>query len=89
MIVSDGTLTKAASSYWAPGTPFLPLNYSGRVDGVGSRSGDYMHLYRTQLWVYVLVNKRATGVSRLPLKVLRRSDDGSKADASDTPYGRL
>lgn len=48
----------------------------------------YGSLYKRQLWVYVVVAKRARGVARLPLKVYLR-DDMSRPDARDHPYARL
>lgn len=51
--------------------------------------GSYSELYRRQLWVAVVVNKRAGMVARLPLKVYKRLPDDGREDARDHPYARL
>jgi len=54
-----------------------------------SRAGmAYNLLYRRQLWVGVVVNKRARGTARLPLKVYER-DDLNRPEARNHPYAQL
>ncbi len=48
----------------------------------------YDAIYRSHLWVAVVVNKRAGMVSRLPLKVYRRGTQG-RVDARDHAFARL
>jgi len=48
----------------------------------------YGTIYRNQLWVFVVVSKRARAVARLPLKVYKKTGTG-RENATDTPYGRL
>lgn len=49
----------------------------------------YSELYKRQLWVSVVVNKRAGLVSRLPLQVYQRTNDGGRQRVADHPYARL
>ena len=49
----------------------------------------YSAMYRKQLWVAVVVNKRAGMVARLPLKVYQRTADNGRDEARDHPYARL
>jgi len=49
----------------------------------------YSELYRRQLWVAVVVNKRAGMIARLPLKVYKRTADDGREDARDHPYAKL
>ena len=49
----------------------------------------YSEIYKRQLWVAVVVNKRAGMVSRLPLPVYQRTADGGRERTTDHPYARL
>jgi HK97 family phage portal protein len=49
----------------------------------------YSELYRRQLWVAVVVNKRAGLIARLPLPVYRRTADNGREITRDHPYARL
>jgi HK97 family phage portal protein len=48
----------------------------------------YSAIYREQLWVSIVVNKRAGMVSRLPLKVYERNESGRR-EARLSPYALL
>lgn len=48
----------------------------------------YGDIYTRHLWVYVVVNKRANGVARLPLKVYRR-EALNRPTADDHPMAKL
>ncbi len=48
----------------------------------------YGEIYRRQLWIYVLINKVAKSVARLPLKVYEKGTDGRQV-VSDGSYARL
>lgn len=78
------------------GKPALAEETSWRATHFGPPGGldltflhaSYGTIYSKQLWVYVVVNKRAKATARLPLKVYRKGDQG-REDARDHPYGRL
>ena len=54
----------------------------------GYRTSGYAEMYKRQLWVSVVVNKRAGMVARLPLPVYQRDPRGRRR-TSDHPYARL
>jgi HK97 family phage portal protein len=54
----------------------------------GYLSSGYAEMYKRQLWVSVVVNKRAGMVARLPLPVYLRGTKGRQR-TSDHPYARL
>lgn len=84
MFVSGGSvITK--SVLWE-GTP---ATYDSALNILGARWSTYEAMYRDQLWVSVVVDKRAGMVARLPLKVYRRNDQDSRDGASDSAYGLL
>lgn len=84
MLVSNGVLvTKAATTLWEGSPADWPTSLY-----VGQRWSSYAELYRRQLWVNVVIDKRAKAVARLPFKVYERDVDG-RPDASDSPFGRL
>ena len=68
----------------------LPLTHIVASDGMRllSAFASYAQIYKRQLWVYVLVRKRALATRRLPFKTYRRTDEG-REDARDTPLGQL
>jgi HK97 family phage portal protein len=80
LVLADTTPTFARQTYWAP----FGLNLT-------DYHASYAAIYKAQLWVYVLVRKRALGTARLPLKVYDRgsSDDSGRTSARDTPYAQL
>jgi len=51
-------------------------------------NASYAHIYERQLWVYVVVSKRAKATARLPLKVYRRGEDG-RSEVRDHPLAQL
>ncbi len=85
----DGALNPNWETDWS-----TPLEwYNGRGHGDHPivellRGTSYADLYRSQVWVYVVVSKLTELQTALPLKVYRRADRG-REDASDSPYGRL
>lgn len=81
------------------GKRMYPIDgYTSRsLDLVGNRSATYEELYRTQVWVQVVVNRLARSIARLPLKVYINPDepserervrDGFLADLLSHPGGR-
>lgn len=77
VVLSDTTPTFARTNYY----PNTGLNLTALF-------ASYAQIYRYQLWVFVVVAKRARATARLPLKVYQRIAKG-RENASDTPYGRL
>ena len=73
-----------------PTFPFTPATTSDWwYDYERTRAGlAYGTLYKHQLWVFVVISKRARGVARLPLKVYLR-DDMNRPEARGHPYAEL
>jgi HK97 family phage portal protein len=84
MLLSGGILVKEAV-VWS-GTPATWPGWDQLQ--LGSSWASYGEIYKRQLWVAVLVNKRARATARLPLKVYERNVDG-REEARDHPYARL
>lgn len=84
MLVSKGALVKE-TVVWS-GSPATWPGWSSLE--LGNSWASYSEIYKRQLWVNVLVKKRANAVARLPLKVYERTDDG-RQDARDHPYAVL
>lgn len=80
----DGQLvmTEPAASFprLAPRTYFPPMT--------GGWPDAYAGMYRSQLWVYVVVNKRALATARLPLPVYKH-DDMDRPRVNDHPMAKL
>jgi HK97 family phage portal protein len=62
----------------APSVPFSVYGTGSSTPLVGGRQVSFGELYRTQVWIAVNVNKITRQVSRLPLKVWRRTGDGTR-----------
>jgi HK97 family phage portal protein len=75
-----GSITPLAAfgSYYGGGS----LNLSGLQASYGT-------IYKTQLWTYVLINKRAKAVARLDFKVSKTKPDGSYEVAAGSQYAAL
>jgi HK97 family phage portal protein len=63
--------------------------YGGGSIGLSGLQASYASIFKAQLWAYVLIQKRANAVARLPFKPYLRSADGSREDARDTQFGAL
>lgn len=77
LMLSDTTPTYARS-----------FQYGNTGLGLSGQFASYAAIYRAQLMVYGLVNKRALNTARLPLKIYERTDTG-RVDARDSSYARL
>lgn len=77
LVLSDTTPSFARTNYY----PNTGLDLT-------SLHASYGVIYRNQLWVYVVVSKRARATARLPLKVYERAEVG-RNPAGDSPYGKL
>lgn len=77
LILSDTSPSFARSDYY----PRVGLELTAKFASYGA-------IYRNQLWVYVVVNKRAKATARLPLKVYRREKEG-RQEVRDDPYAQL
>ena len=85
MFASGGSLVRK-SVLWSGTT----ATYGANSWPLGATAwGSYSEIYKRQLWVAVVVNKRAGLVSRLPLPVYQRSADGGRDRTYDHPYARL
>jgi HK97 family phage portal protein len=85
LLLSNGVLVKSTTTIWE-GTP---AQFPGWAElGINGRWSSYAELYRSQLWVNVVVDKRGKAAARLPFKVYERAD-GGRRDAADSPFGRL
>jgi HK97 family phage portal protein len=58
------------------------------IELIGGTSLSYARIYRTQPWVYIVVNKLARGVARLPLKTYLL-DGNDREFVRDHPLARL
>lgn len=73
-----------------PTFPFTPATTSDWwYQGEGRRQAAYAELYRRQLWVGVVVQKRALATARLPLKVYVRDALNRPEAPRDNPYAAL
>jgi HK97 family phage portal protein len=85
VLVSKGALVVKTPTF-----PFTPATSSDWwYESERKRPAAYAELYRCQLWVGVVVSKRARGVARLPLKVYIRDDMNRPEAPADNPYARL
>ena len=84
MFVSNGTLVKTpvmpGSSSWFPhmppmSSPIWPAHYS--------------QVFKAQLWVYVVIMKRARALARLPMPVYQRDGNGGREKLREHPMARL
>jgi len=97
VLVSNGNFVAATGPVRMPYDELgaiTPLAAFGSYYGGGSLNlsglqASYATLYKTQLWTYVLINKRAKAVARLAYKVNRQQDDGSYVVAADTQFAEL
>lgn len=83
-IVSGGALVLSDTSPSYARSSFYPSVGVSLTDQFAS----YGAIYRNQLWVYVVVNKRARATARLPLKVYERVTTG-RDEKRDSPYARI
>jgi HK97 family phage portal protein len=85
MIVSGGELVLSESTPTFGRSAFYPTSGIGLTNLFAS----YGAIYKAQLWVNVVVRKRANATRRLPLKVYSREDDEGRLEQRDSPYARL
>jgi HK97 family phage portal protein len=72
MFLSDGALVTTKTPVdWARGNSWFPYMPPMSTQGWPSA---YAGIYSRQLWVYVVVSKRARATARLPLPVYQRDD---------------
>lgn len=84
MFVSNGALVK---------TPIVPGNSSwfSHMPPMSSQAFQpaYSALFRSQLWVYVVVMKRARALARLPIPTYRRTTDNGRERDRTHPLAKL
>lgn len=56
---------------------------------LGNRWASYAEIYRTQLWISVLVNKLARAEARLPYKTYTKDSDGGRRVDETSPFSVL
>lgn len=86
IFISNGAVTKSPTTQ-----AFTPASWNGwPQSGItpALRWGSYDAIYRSQVWVAVLVNKIANASARLPLKVYERGALG-RPEARDSAYAEL
>jgi len=89
MLLSSGTPLLTGLDL-ADRTPMVNATYYSTSGlSLTSTYAAYAELYKSQPWVYTLVRKLGTSMSRLPLKVFERVSDTERNSARDTPYGDL
>lgn len=69
--------------------PFNNDHYPSTGVALTTMQASYGAIYKKQMWVYTVVRKRALATRRLPVKTYRRSADGGREDARDTPLAAL
>jgi HK97 family phage portal protein len=97
VLVSNGNFVTAAGPAQMPYdelgaiTPMAAFGsyYGGGSLNLSGLQASYATLYKSQLWTYVLINKRAKTVSRLQYRVNKAQDDGSFQAAPDTQFAQL
>lgn len=84
MIISGGIAVKAPDTVRWTGSPSTwPASLQ-----LGTRWASYSAIYRSQVWVRTVIDKRALLLARLPLKVYRH-DDLNRPEVPEHPYARL
>lgn len=86
MLVSSGRLVTKTPTF--PFTPTTTSDWFYDFERARMAAG-YDLLYRRQLWVGVVVGKRARGTARLPLKTYLRDDLNRPAAPATDPYAAL
>lgn len=84
MLQSNGVLVKGNVVLWEG----QPKHWPDHIT-IGTGHPSYSELYRRQLWVHVVIDKRGKATARLPFKVYERADDGGRPDATASPFGQL
>lgn len=84
-VISGGEVVLAESTP----TSTMTTHYPNTGVSLTSLFSSYGAIYRKQLWVYTVVRKRALATRRLPLKVYRRTAEGGREEARDTPLAAL
>ena len=86
MILSGGVMVKAPDLRWS-GSPATWGKWASSIQ-LGQQWASYSNIYRGQVWVRILIDKRALLLARLPLKVYRH-DDLNRPEVPEDPYARL
>lgn len=86
MIISGGVVIKSPNTMWT-GSPATWGTWPSSLN-IGARWVSYPEMYRRQVWVRACIDKRASLLARLPLKVYRH-EDLNRPEEPDHPYARL
>lgn len=87
MFISSGSLVTKGIQWPAYSTGYPTNDWFTTING--GAWGSYAALYEQQLWVYTVVNKRASLLSNLPLKVYERAEDSGRNGREDTALAAL
>lgn len=83
MFQSNGVLVKSSTTLWEGQLKDWPTNLFSSWQW-----SSYAQLYRSQLWVSTVIDKRGKAAARLPFKVYNRAG-ASRTSGADSPFGRL
>jgi HK97 family phage portal protein len=86
MFLSDGALVTKTPIDLVRGSSYFPYMPPMSTQGWPSA---YAGIYSSQLWVYVVVSKRARATARLPLPVYKRIADGGRERVDNHPMAEL
>lgn len=86
MLVSNGRLVTKSPTFAF--TPATTSDWFWDSERARFRQGSYGELYKRQLWVAVVVSKRARATARLPVKVYER-DALNRPEADGHPFAEL
>lgn len=97
MLVSNGNFVTATGPTQMPYdelgaiTPLAAFGsyYGGGSINLSGLQASYATIYKSQLWTYVLINKRSKAVARLAFKVNKSQPDGSYVEAVDSQFAQL
>lgn len=87
MFQSNGVMVKSPTVLWSGPPSAWGNGWSSSME-IGNRWASYSEIYRRQHWVRTCVDKRASLLSRLPLKVYEH-DQLNRPEAIGHPYGVL
>lgn len=88
----NGKSVGVASKSWPLKGSYTPNAYNSPTIDMRLLGGDvqtFIELYRTQPWVYTVVNKLARGIARLPLRTYRIDGDGNREEVPSSVPAKL
>lgn len=91
MLLSNGEVVRLAPQALAETTPLLNTGYWYATDGLQleHRHATYAALYRSQPWVFTVIDKVSVSVARLGIQVWDNSPDNGKVLDSTSAYAKV